>query len=578
MNRIEQPRKDQLNQARENPVFVSGSGLAIADVMAAARRGRKARLSPDPAVEAAISGSREAIRRTMASGEAVYGVTTVFGGMANIRVPDEEAAALQNNIAWPHKTGAGDFLPDWVARAALLLRANSLARGVSGVRRELITRYLDCLNADICPLVREMGSIGASGDLVPLSHILGAAIGLDPVFRVRMGGKEMDCLSALAAAGLKPMSLEVKEGLSAINGTSVMTAIAAGAIHDCRGYLAVTLAVHALFAQALRAAMQSFHPFIQEHKPHPGQAACARWMRDLLDGSVMVRRTADGNRRMKENDLVQDRYSLRCLPQFLGPVADALAEAGRQVTVEINSAADNPLWDPDTGDCFFCGNFLGQYIGTSMDRLRHIMGMTAKHLDTQIALLVAPEFNGGLPPSLVGNPDRTVNIGLKGLQLSANSIMPLLLFYGNSLADRFPTHAEQFNQNVNSQGFGSAVLTLKSLDIFRRYLAISLIFGVQAVDLRCRAVAGHFDARKMLSPATAAVYEAVKAAAGVRPGPGRPYVYDDDEQALDGHIDRISEDLSGEEGRIMETVKELIISVGAHDGAMISGTEKKEAR
>ena len=152
--------------------------------------------------------------------------------------------------------------------------------------------------------------------------------------------------------------------------------------------------------------------------------------------------------------------------------------------------------DPASETYFYCGNFLGQYIGVAMDQLRYHIGLLAKHLDVQIAMLVAPEFNGGLPPSLVGNPNRRVNLGLKGLQISCNSIMPLLSFLGGSLVDRFPTHAEQFNQNINSQGFGSANLARQSVDMFRQYMAMTLMFGVQAVGLRTHLDAGHYDARE----------------------------------------------------------------------------------
>jgi phenylalanine ammonia-lyase len=172
--------------------------------------------------------------------------------------------------------------------------------------------------------------------------------------------------------------------------------------------------------------------------------------------------------------------------------------------------------------------------------------MLAKHLDTQIALVVAPEFNNGLPPSLVGNVAQPINTGLKALQLTANSLMPRLSFFGHSIADRFPTHAEQFNQNINSQGLGSAVLARESLDTFSLYLAVGLIFGVQAADLRTYEQFGHYDARETLSGATRATYEAVKQLTGVKPGRARPYVWDDGDQSLDEYISAIAEDFQSQ--------------------------------
>jgi phenylalanine ammonia-lyase len=244
----------------------------------------------------------------------------------------------------------------------------------------------------------------------------------------------------------------------------------------------------------------------------------------------------------------------------MGPIIDGLQLVARQVTVEINSATDNPLIDPDNRRDFHGGNFLGQYIGVAMDHLRYYIGLMAKHLDVQIALLAAPEFSRGLPPSLIGNRDRKVNMGLKGLQINGNSIMPVLTFLGNSLVDRFPTHAEQFNQNINSQGQGSAILARKSINTFQEYMAIALMFGVQAVDLRTQLVAGHYDARKCLSVKTRPLYEALREVVGRPPSAARPYIRDDNEQPLSDHIRQIVADISGG-GRIPNAVKEIKASL-----------------
>src|SRR5690606_23387948 len=231
----------------------------------------------------------------------------------------------------------------------------------------------------------------------------------------------------------------------------------------------------ALFIQALLGTNQSFHPYIHQMKPHPGQLWAAQHMLALLEGSAMIRDELDGRHDFRGEQPIQDRYSLRCLAQYIGPIKEGLDDIARRIETEMNSANDNPLIDPDAGASYHGGNFLGQYIGVGMDQLRYYLGLIAKHVDAQIALVMAPEFNNGLPASLVGNPDRKVNMGLKGLQIAGNSIMPLLSFLGNSLADRFPTHAEQFNQNINSQGFGSANLARQSVRVFQEYIAIALI-------------------------------------------------------------------------------------------------------
>ncbi len=209
---------------------------------------------------------------------------------------------------------------------------------------------------------------------------------------------------------------------------------------------------------------------------------------------------------------------------------------------------------------YHCGNFLGQYVGEGMDRLRHIVGMAAKHLDVQIALLVTPQFNNGLPPSLVGNPAREVSTGLKAAQIAANSIMPVLTFYGNPLVPHFPTHAEQFNQNVNSLGYGSANLARQSLDVFEQYLALSLLFAVQAVDLRTYAEEGHYDARQTLSPATVSLYEAVREVTGVAISEGKPFIWNDQDQFLDEHIAVILADIRAQ-GKVLRGVNGIAASL-----------------
>jgi phenylalanine ammonia-lyase len=324
--------------------------------------------------------------------------------------------------------------------------------------------------------------------------------------------------------------------------------------------------VHALYLQALLATNQSFHPFIHAHKPHAGQIWSAEQMLRLLDGSRLITDELQGHRRQHQGDLIQDRYSIRCLPQYMGPLVDGVAQVARQVETEANSVTDNPLLDAERDAFYHCGNFLGQYIGVAMDHLRYFIGLLAKHLDAQIAMLVAPEFNRGLAPSLVGNPERKINVGLKALQLTGNSIMPLLTFYGNSLADRFPTHAEQFNQNINSQGFGSANLARRSVETFEQYMALALMFAVQAVDLRSHAVQGHFDARRLLSPATVDLYEAVRRVAGRDVSADRPFVRDDHEQFLDVYIARIAADIAAE-GDIITSLAEVVAGVEEHGAA-----------
>ena len=534
--------------------------LKVDDVVNVSRYRKKVCLTEDPNVLQRINQSCEYISDAVDNAQSIYGVTSGFGGMGNVIVSPEQATELQKNLVRYHKVGAGNKLPLENVRAAMLIRMKSHVHGASGIREELIRRMEIFLNAGVTPYVYELGSIGASGDLTPLSYITGALIGLSCDYKVDFNGEEIDAPSALEKLGLSPLQLLPKEGLAMMNGTSVMTGIAANCVYDTQVLLALSMGVHSLAIQGLKGTNQSFHPFIHNCKPHWGQKWTADQMLNLLAGSQLSRDELDGFHNYRGEQPIQDRYSLRCLAQFMGPIVDGLSQIAQQIETEINSVTDNPLIDVDNQASYHGGNFLGQYVGTAMDQMRHYIGLLAKHLDVQIALLVAPEFNHGLPASLVGNMERPVNMGLKGLQITANSIMPLLSFYGNSITDRFPTHAEQFNQNINSQGFNSATLAGRSVEIFQQYMAIALMFGVQAVDLRTYLVAGHYDATKYLSYETRQLYLAVLEVVGQLPDQQRPYIRNDDEQGLDLHIAAIAANIANG-GLIVEAVQDILFSL-----------------
>ncbi len=544
----------------DDTVVVEGGNMTIEDVIRVASQGAKVRLTDNEEILRRVQASCDYITNAVEAGKPIYGVTSGFGGMANVIISPDEAEELQNNAIWFMKAGAGKKLPIPDVRAAMLLRANSHLHGASGIRLEIIRRIERFLNANVTPNVCEYGSIGASGDLIPLVQITGAVLGTDASFRVDFNGEDTDCLTALDRLGLPRLRLRPKEGLAMVNGTSVMTGIAVNCVYRAHVLLALAMGVHALVIQALVGTNQSFHPFIHNLKPHPGQLWTAHQMLGLLSGSKLIRNELDGKHDYRDGDLIQDRYSLRCLPQYMGPIVDGLSQIAHQITIEMNSATDNPLIDAEHDVDYHGGNFLGQYVGVAMDQLRYYLGLLAKHIDVQLALLVAPEFNNGLPASLVGNPDRKVNMGLKGLQITGNSIMPLLTFFGNSLVDRFPTHAEQFNQNVNSQGFGSANLARQAIEIFQQYMAIALMFGVQAADLRTYAIAGHYDARDFLSPATLPLYQAVREVVERPPTGDRPYIRNDNEQPLDLHLARIAADIA-DGGRIPRAVSSLMFNL-----------------
>ena len=365
----------------DRSVTVGDRHLSIEDVVSVARYGTQTNLSQNPKIWQGVQASVDYISEALASNKPIYGVTTGFGGMANTVISPEDAAELQNNILWFHKAGAGKRLPSEAVRAAMLLRMNSHLQGASGIRRELIERMQIFLNAGVTPYVYELGSIGASGDLVPLAYITGALIGADPAFKVDFNGKEMSAVEALKGLNLPRLSLEAKEGLAMVNGTSVMTGMAALCVSEAQMLLALAMGTHALLIQGLGGTNQSFHPFIHGLKPHKGQIWAAAEMVKLLSGSSLIRDELSGGASHQGNAPIQDRYSLRCLPQYLGPIVDGLKEITEQIEVEINSVTDNPLIDTDGHTTYHGGNFLGQYVGMAMDRLRHVLGLMAKHLD-----------------------------------------------------------------------------------------------------------------------------------------------------------------------------------------------------
>lgn len=529
-----------------SPIVVGNAPLTLDSCMAVARDGRPVRMSDDPAVLARISGAFERVARAVEDGTRLYGVTTRYGGLATDRLSAADARDIQRQTVWVHKTGAGRPIDARDVRAGMLLRMNSLMHGASGVRPELIRRFEVFLNRGVTPIVHEFGSIGASGDLVPLSYVAGALIGSEAGFDVLFEGRIVPARSALAAVGLEPLVLEPKEGLALINGTSMSTAIAGRCLWDARELLSVTLGVHALLIQALGANMEAFDPFVHALKPHPGQLQVAERMRGLLDGSALVWPTSDAA--PASEALIQDRYSVRCLPQFIGPVVETFDAAQRQLEIEMNAVSDNPLIGEGTAT-YHAGNFLAQVPAKAMDHLRQEIGLLAKHLDAQVALVMAPEFSRGLPASLVGNAGRPANMGLKGLQLTANAMMPLLTFYGNTFIDRFATHAEQYNQNINSLAYSAGLLARESIRIYRTYLSVALVIAVQAVDLRAVIQTGTGDPRGLLSPATRRLYEVARALLG-RASDGQPYVRNDDEQELDRAIAALAADLE-DGGRIL---------------------------
>ncbi len=424
------------------------------------------------------------LNEKLASNQVIYGVNTRYGAMARERRDDY--ADLQTNLILNHHAGSGKHICIDDAKLTMLLRMNSLCKGVSGIRPEVLERYAYLLNHDITPEIREHGSIGASGDLVPLSAAAGAALGLSDEFRLYHQGQWHPAKTLLKELGLPSIELGPKEGLALINGTSCHTAISINNIIRFIKLLDTSLRVHALIAEIMESDMRPFSEFVQNQRPHPGQKAIAQIIRSLLQDSEMVSHCPEHHHNKVDDKLVQQRYSIRCMPQFLGPIYEGCKTILGSLEIEANSTSDNPMIDAPNNSIYHGGNFLGQHAALAMDQLRVYSAMLAKHNDAQIAMLVEPTFNDGLPASLYDDEHPEAIVGIKPLQINSNSLVPMIEKLADPISTRFPIYAEQFNQNVNSQAFNASTLTRESLKLLEEQLSVTMIIANKAKAMKSK--------------------------------------------------------------------------------------------
>jgi phenylalanine ammonia-lyase len=446
-------------------VVVGADALSIEDVVRVARAGAEVRLAGGARTR--IAAGRAHLMDRLRRGERIYGVNTGVGGNVGISLAPEQMELLQHNLVTYLGCATGAPLPADVVRAAILLRIATFATGASAVRNELVDALGALLNRGVTPVVPRYGSVGASGDLMPSAYIARVLVGQG---EVEFGGRRMPALDALREARIYPVGFAPKEALALINGTTVMTAVAALVQVDAGRVMRALLQAIALSVEAMQAPALPFAPWVHERKGHPGQIAVAAYLREMLDGSGY---TADSSG--------QSCYSLRCAPQGLGQVWEALADGRAVVEREINSANDNPLIDPDTGDLYKAGNFYGGHISRLLDGWKIDFAAMANWANSLVALLVDDRFNGGLPANLV--PEPGVNSGFKSIQLSVTSLAcAIRQMAGPSSIHSLPT--EQYNQDVVSLGMHAAVTALDALECLRNQVAMLLLAAAQAVDLR----------------------------------------------------------------------------------------------
>ena len=450
-------------------ITLDGRSLAIADVVRIAREpGTAVRL--DAGARQALVASRQLVERAIASGQTIYGINTGFGKLANVRIAPDKLDTLQVNLIRSHAAGMGTPLEAAVVRAVMLLRANVLLRPTSGVRPDLVEALVALLNAGVVPRVPEQGSVGASGDLAPLSHIALALIGEGEV--LGEGGAAAPAAGSLAAAGLAPFRFAPKEGLAFINGTQAQTALLALLVHDAEVLWRTAVGAAAMSLEALRGTPAPLDVRIHEARPHRGQLEAAALMRRLLAESEI----RESHR--EDDPRVQDAYSLRCAPQVLGAVGDAIRFARETVTVELNASTDNPLVF-DNGEVISGGNFHGQPVAQALDFLATALTTLQAIAERRVERLVNPDLSQGLPAFLTADPG--LSSGFMMVQISAASLVAesRTLAMPASIGS-IPTDANQ--EDFVPMGMGAAYKAQRILANAQRVVAAELLCAAQGLE------------------------------------------------------------------------------------------------
>jgi len=388
----------------------AGQAVAVGDVVllpdhvaAVARDGRPVRMTDR--ARASVAAARRVVEAAIDRAVPIYGVTTGFGSMSGTTVSREEQTAIQPKILRSHAVGSGDPLPDEVVRAAMLLKAHTLAQGRSGVRAELVDHLIAFLNSGLCPLVPEQGSVGASGDLAPLAHLALPLIG-EGVLRTPQG-QPLSAAEALRAQGLEPIALQAKEASSLTNGTEVSLALAVLGLVDAERVVAAAELASALSFAAMRGHVEAFDQRIHRLRPHVGQAETAARLEALVSPAAEARRP------------IHDVYTLRCIPQVIGPVRDSLRHARQIIEIEIGSVTDNPLVFAESDEIVSGGNFHGHALAIACDSLKAAMASLGVFCERRTASLIDGS-SSGLPHLLVADP--SLNSGFMVAQYAAASI------------------------------------------------------------------------------------------------------------------------------------------------------------
>ncbi len=474
-------------------LFLDGNSLTVENAYLAEKNRSKVSLS-ESAIKK-MGRSRDQVEKWLASDEVIYGVTTGFGEFATVRIPHEKIKELQINLIRSHSAGTGDPLPPEIVRLIILLRANALAKGYSGIRPQVVQQFLKVFNLNLVPFIPAKGSVGSSGDLVQLAHLVLALMGEGKFF---VEGKLVSAKKILREHRLTPLNLTAKEGLALVNGTQMMGAFAVHCTFEAVQLAKIFDITGALSVEALRGTDVAFDERIHKLRPYKGQQTSARNVRRLLSKSE-IRKS-----HLHNDPRVQDAYSLRCIPQVHGAVRDTIEFCQRQVSVEINSATDNPLIFAEDGVHLEGGNFHGEPLALVCDYLAIGLSEFANISERRIERMVNGQLSG-LPKFL--SEDGGLNSGMMIAQYTAASLVSenKMLSHPASV-DSIPTSANQ--EDHNSMGSIAAQKCFQVLENVWRVAAIELLVSCQAIDFS-RNIGGNGKALKC-GAGTEAVYQLVR--------------------------------------------------------------------
>jgi phenylalanine ammonia-lyase len=471
---------EYLKELQESPdqLVLNGKDLNIVQVLYAAQNTHVKVTIAEPTKTVLLENSQY-LQEIIDGGKVIYGVNTGYGGSADVR--SSNICDVQRSLIRHLNAGFGDTLPKELVRAVMLVRANSLCRGYSGVRPETVQLLLDMLEHDIVPVVPKRGSVSASGDLMPTSYIAACMMGR-PDAKVIYNDQEVYAPEAFERAGMKCIEFITKEALAVVNASSFASSLAAMVLYDANIAALLTQVVTSMSVECLLGRVESFHPTIHQCMPHDGQKEAARNIRHLLIDSKFAIQILDMDREDQAGVLKQDRYALRTSPQWLAPVLETLQASGKRIMIEINSANDNPIIDHRQREILHCGNFQGVSITVAMDQSRQALQLCGKLMFAQLSEILNWKYSNGLPPNLSGC-DINCDFGFKGTDTAMASYCSELDYLTNPLSNHVLS-AEMHNQAINSMALVSARMTSQALEILQMMLANILCAQVQALDLR----------------------------------------------------------------------------------------------